>query len=803
MSQETLSMELGGQNTRARTQKLVERGHLSSTTVGQSLQRQVIGPFSEVIKEELERAKGLPGPRHWAKKYTTKLTADKTAFLATRTIIDVLMRNTTSLSDLSIKVGEVLESELIFESFSKEDPESWKRALTNTDKHQPKYRRKKLVGFAGTANFELERIPFRDRGSWGLWVVKLFEESLGLIETYKNFSIRKKGKAAPIFCSFTKEFIEWLNNTFEKHESLFPLYLPLVNKPKSWKNQYEGAYPETVTMRSGIVKRIPFRQLQHFGKDVMPDVFDSVNMLQRVPWVLHQDTYELIKHFWEIGQPVDKIPQRLEYDLPEKPEDIDDDAEVRKLFRRESAQVYRKNVELRTKKSHLLRVLLMANTIKDNTFYFPYNCDFRGRVYPIPSFLSPQGTSMAKSLLSFKESKPISTKDGSEDWLAIHGANTWGLDKKPFADRLDWVHSNSNLIKSIANDPLEFTQWRDADEPLGFFRWCCEWAGYLDLGSNFQSNLPVQMDGTNNGLQLFSLIMRDEKEAIATNVAPGDYPHDIYQDIADSVTETLRNSQDPRAAYWTNFFEGGSFPRAATKRPVMTFPYGAVVRSCADRIMEWYTEESIKRNGGHDRGLRIRNAESWGRVTHLAEIVWSEIRQSLSGSVKAMDWLRACAKKVMKESQSDLHWSSPSGFPVRQEYKGYKRVCITTKLGEVIRVGGREALETRNKKKSVQAISANFIHSVDAALLIGSVNRAKAAGVNSIAPCHDCFGTLAADAPTMARSIREEAVEMFSGNLLEDFRAEVQRLTGVVLDEPPEQGELDPKCVLESLYFFS
>jgi DNA-directed RNA polymerase len=40
-------------------------------------------------------------------------------------------------------------------------------------------------------------------------------------------------------------------------------------------------------------------------------------------------------------------------------------------------------------------------------FYLPWSFDYRGRVYPIPAFLTPQDTDFGKSLLRFADESPM------------------------------------------------------------------------------------------------------------------------------------------------------------------------------------------------------------------------------------------------------------------------------------------------------------------------------------------------------------------------------------------------------------
>ena len=64
---------------------------------------------------------------------------------------------------------------------------------------------------------------------------------------------------------------------------------------------------------------------------------------------------------------------------------------------------------------------------EDKEYYIPWSFDYRGRAYPIPSFLTPQDTDFGKSLIRFADEAPI-TEDGVK-WLAFQVATTYGLDK--------------------------------------------------------------------------------------------------------------------------------------------------------------------------------------------------------------------------------------------------------------------------------------------------------------------------------------------------------------------------------------
>ena len=80
---------------------------------------------------------------------------------------------------------------------------------------------------------------------------------------------------------------------------------------------------------------------------------------------------------------------------------------------------------------------------------------YRGRAYPIPSFLTPQDTDFGKSLLMFDE--PAFMTPEAEDWLRFQVSTTRGLDKASIAERLQWARDNEKLIEQIATDPLGMT----------------------------------------------------------------------------------------------------------------------------------------------------------------------------------------------------------------------------------------------------------------------------------------------------------------------------------------------------------
>ena len=276
--------------------------------------------------------------------------------------------------------------------------------------------------------------------------------------------------------------------------------------------------------------------------------------------------------------------------------------------------------------------------------YMPYSLDFRGRIY-CASILSPQGADYVKGLLQFADVEPIG-KDGIK-WLKLHAANLMGDDKAPFDDRIQWADDHWLEMASVADEPFNSDLWKNADKPLQAYATCLEVAGVIANGENHLCRVPVALDGSCSGLQVFSALLHDEIGGAAVNLVPSDKPEDIYTRVLNKVQEQIdidvelktddlidaflagANSQDRKFsektgerlrqdvyAYWNNSQEvikrvspqvmksvrecaryaskayhskqwkDFGINRNTAKRPVMTFPYGAKRQGFKDQIFD-------------------------------------------------------------------------------------------------------------------------------------------------------------------------------------------------------------------------
>ena len=298
------------------------------------------------------------------------------------------------------------------------------------------------------------------------------------------------------------------------------------------------------------------------------------------------------------------------------------------------------------------------------------------------------------------------------------------------------------------------------------------------------------MDGSCNGLQNFSAMLRDEVGGVATNLVPSDKPNDIYLAVAEVCYGKVQAAEDdPMRDLWL----AHGVNRKVAKRSVMTLPYGSTKFASRDFILNDYIRDG---DGVFPKEVQAQ-ASSW-----LNNHLWDSIGEVVVKARQAMDWLQECSGKILDQYEV-IQWKTPTGFVVQQDYRkmapqGTVRVLLFG--GARWNISG--ATDKPDRVAHRNAIAPNFIHSMDASHMQLVAIKAASEGINSLAMIHDDFGTHAADAARFGQIIREVFLEMYQEtDWLYEFAARYME-AGVVLSDPPEKGTLDLDQVLDSAYFF-
>jgi DNA-directed RNA polymerase len=461
-------------------------------------------------------------------------------------------------------------------------------------------------------------------------------------------------------------------------------------------------------------------------------------------------------------------------------------------------------------------MLSVVQQVEDvDEFYLPFNIDFRGRMYPLSDYLSPQGDDLSKALLQFARKKPL----GPEGWkaLAIHGANCMAddpftgqkLDKLSLDDRIAWVKQNSSRIVETALDHWNTRGWWDAaDKPFMFYAFCCEWSRYLAQGDTLMSGLPVSMDGSCNGIQHFSAMFRDEKAAKAVNVISNGWPEDLYsvvaEDVLRQVTRDAGNTDEVEADLAHRWLKSGLINRKLCKRPTMTFGYGSKRYGFTDQLRHYLAHDC----DAEQRAcfVNVEKNVMQQACRYMASRIWDSLKVTVQSAHQGMGWMQKLAQAAVKTGKP-MRWYSPTRLLIVQEYYVPQVKKINTVLAGNLTVQPRYYVPTSEvvAHKQINGIAPNFIHSLDAAALCFTVVAAKEAGIESFGMVHDSFGTVAGDYHKLGEITREQFVRMYSecdvvGSLMQD----VYHLTGPdeELPQPPKEGNLKLEEVLDSKYFF-
>lgn len=834
-------------------ERQIERGEVSDNAVSKPLMDTLIPALMARIEEFINlKQRGKP---HVSKELYAQINAGNAAFIGIKTVLNILAKEESApVQRVAMAIGGNIEDEIRFGRIREEELNHFKnRVKHNLDKRQGTLYKK--------AYMEAVEAGMQDKGelhsthsAWekdvkfhvGIRMIEMIIEATGMLCLERKYKgIPDKDHEA---VHLAPEYVEKLTNRANALAGVSPMYQPMIVPPKEWVDVSGGGYWAKGRRPLSLIRVGSKRALQRYMDVEMPMVYDAINTIQETAWCINQDVLAVVNQVvtWS-NCPVEDVPSMTKADMPDKPEDIDSNEEALKKWKKAAAGIYRQEKARQSRRISLEFALAQANKFsKYNEIYFPYNMDWRGRVYAIPMF-NPQGNDMVKGLLTFAKKVPVGIDGGF--WLAVHGANCAGVDKVSLEDRVKWVEENTANIIASAEAPLDCTWWAEQDSAFCFLAFCFEWAAYVKGGKkpSFESSLPLAFDGTCSGLQHFSAMLRDEVGGQAVNLLPADKPQDIYGIVANKITpiirdmaisgtedsiETKENKKTGEiieklvfgtkrcARVWLEFCGDKGVTRGITKRSVMTLAYGSKEYGFADQVMEDTVQPAIDSGKGAMFG-DMKDAAQYCRF--MAKLIWEAVSKTVIAAVEAMQWLQKAAslvssevvdkktKEVLKPSMP-VHWTTPNGFPVWSEYRKQEQKTIdcvilgSTRLQLKLNVRDKAEIDA---KKQESGIAPNFVHSMDASHLQMTVNKcAKTYGVHSFAMIHDSFGCHAGFASKMFRAVRETMVETYEehdviAEFYEEFEEQLHESQIEKMPAMPNKGNLDIQKVLKSLYTFS
>jgi DNA-dependent RNA polymerase len=491
--------------------------------------------------------------------------------------------------------------------------------------------------------------------------------------------------------------------------------------------------------------------------------------------------------------------------------------------------------------------------LRGETFWTDINCDWRGRLTPLPHFNYGRGDHI-RGLFKFAQEYPIGER--GIWWLKVATANCFDEDKRirrlPFEGRVAWTERNLDKIREIAANPRSGLVWRDdgksysvigrrsistlqdpwlskAADPIRFVAHAIELAAALALErpEDFKTSLPIALDASNSGAQHYSMLARDRKGAELTNLIDTGKPQDLYGEVLDVNTRRLTVLTDEGADHARLWLTSGILDRKVFKTLTMTFLYGQGEAGHAKLLLEklplrnaqFVTEklESEARTPDEfyeraelappDEQLVVRVIQrrfkredlSPGSLEFMVGVARNAIATLLPGAVKIQEFARGIAD-ALATAGKPLRWPSETGVPVCNEYlepdQTQPRLWIGGRSFRPKAVDGKP--DTLDAGKCARAAAPNLIHSLDASHLARVALACECENI-PLATVHDSFAVPACHVDRLQEIWARELRPMYDGNstVLNEIYDYARRELGpdFPLPDIPQSGDLEPSEV--------
>lgn len=526
----------------------------------------------------------------------------------------------------------------------------------------------------------------------------------------------------------------------EAHRAFFPE--PLTTKPKDWsfKNGvlaggYINYQYDLIRTRSFVVDHTKYSKR----------IFDAVNYIQAVPWKVNKEVLVVLAADL-------KIPLKTDFVLMEYPDDRDSQWDVdvkdeelglseetlsnisaaRKIFS-EKIELY--NAEVRDFESALgkYRAIKLAVGIAEEykdeeNIYFPHSYDFRGRIYPLPVGLSPQGSDGVKAILEYSVGEVLTEK--GEQWAWAYLTSLYGEDKLDFADR---VTMGKRLLE---------TDYKEADEPYQFLAHQLELKKYLK-DPNYLFKGRVHLDACNSGSQFTSIMTGDVAGCKATNVIPTfedgrQVRQDAYLLVANKaldltkqlVEESTTDEEKDNLELFQGLLEEKG--RKVCKTPVMVSNYGGTSGGRAEIVWDLLREFKVDR-----KYITKKNSSLYSKI------LGDSITGVLNGGKAFESYIHKMNNIISKKNKA-VTWETSDGFFVvhvkKKELKPKQVSCLLPGSRRPTTIFKKSFSEDVSSVKMKSAISPNYVHSLDAELLRRVALSCNKAGIIDTDWIHDSFG---------------------------------------------------------------
>ena len=401
-------------------------GDFSESQVGSMLLKNYIIPFSQSITDFITETKtGKLGPHNKAGLLLEELKPDVVSYLFTKAILNRvgigIGDRECNLTGLAIYGAGLLHDEIRISEFEHENKKWFDYIWSDFNKRElPRYKREEY----------LQKV-FRDAElEWGKWskgdmlhvgtkLIELFRNSTGDLEIVTK---RTRNKTIDIVKP-SEGLLRVVESIMGDREDLCTTFYPMIIKPVPWtsENLSRGSYHSHHVSHYPLVKssKASYRRLlkQKVEDGELDHVLRAINAIQDTPWRINTDALDALKYVYDNNIECGKLPRSDSKDFDPPPSELEGlpyaDPKVRE-YRAYRFKIHEYNRRCIGKRVMAIRALQAATKFsKYEEIFFPHDLDSRGRSYPKPAIISPQGADYVKGLLEFAEGKPSPLRENS------------------------------------------------------------------------------------------------------------------------------------------------------------------------------------------------------------------------------------------------------------------------------------------------------------------------------------------------------------------------------------------------------
>ncbi|KAK4184836.1 hypothetical protein QBC35DRAFT_505042 [Podospora australis] len=588
-------------------------------------------------------------------------------------------------------------------------------------------------------------------------------------------------------------------------------HMPMVVEPLPWTKWDKGgylAYPNAmIRIKHGDREQRIYAEAA-IARGDMKQMQLGLDVLGKTAWKVNRNVFNVQLEAWNTGEAIASFPPlHPKFDLPPEPESTADPMK-RRLWIKQVKLIENERMGLHSERCFMNFQLEIARAFRDQTFYFPHNLDFRGRAYPIPTYMNHMGADHMRGLLLFAEGRELG--EGGLRWLKIQLSNVYGYDKASFPERVEFAEKHRDDIIDSALHPLGGKGWwLTAEDPWQCLAACFELKAAWDLPdpTKFVSHLPVHQDGTCNGLQHYAALGGDVWGAQQVNLIPGERPADVYGAVAEIVAEHIK--EDAASGHAIAKCLVGKINRKVVKPSVMTNVYGVtfvgakaqVLKQLSTLYPDMEKEDGVntKIAAGYIATLIFRALGTMFRGAHDIQTWLGEIggRVCQALTYEQLNKIERDANKpdggktskyhgvnklntknksdidILKEQfRSTIVWTTPLRMPVVQPYRSSGSRVVPTSIQDLV-LEDKKRTDPVHRRKQLQGFPPNFIHSLDASHMMLSALQCHEQGI-TFAAVHDSFWTHARDVDTMNTVLRDSFIRIHSEDVIGRLKAEFE-----------------------------